>query len=155
MTQEKARGLPLFEESLLVCEARTQMQNGTGKLQQSFRMQSSAAVSSMMRKKSCDPVITGSEGRYNPSRNQKLYCQRQAWVKLEPALHLLLLMILQFYHLPPPHLPPGSNSSCLFPWCWRPAVVLYTILFRYCTVRFKMCSLFLVFICSLFVWKVL
>ena len=36
---------------------------------------------------------------------------------------------------------------------WRPAVVLYTILFRYCTVRFKMCSLFWVLICSLFMWN--
>ena len=31
------------------------------------------------------------------------------------ALQLLLLMILQLYHLPPLLPPPVSNSSCLFP----------------------------------------
>ena len=61
--------------------------------------------------------------------------------------HLLLLMILQLYHLPPPFPPPVSNSSCLFTRCQpcMPAVVLYYFTFQG-TVRLKMFSLFFVFV---------
>ena len=37
-------------------------------------------------------------------------------MKLPLALCLLLLMILQLCHLPPPLPPPVGNSSCLFTW---------------------------------------
>ena len=50
-TQEMAMGFSLFEEALLVFEDRTQMQNDTRRLQQPFRMQSSATMSSMTSKK--------------------------------------------------------------------------------------------------------
>ena len=37
--------------------------------------------------------------------------------KIQLALHFLLLMILQLYHLSGPLPPPVSNSSCLFTRC--------------------------------------
>ena len=40
----------------------------------------------------------------------------QVWMKLQFAIYLLLLMIVQLYLLPPP-LPPVSNSSGLFTQC--------------------------------------
>ena len=45
--------------------------------------------------------------------------------------HLLLLTILQLYHLPPPLLLPVSNCSCLFTPCepCMPAVVLFKALY--------------------------
>ena len=58
----------------------------------------------------------------------------QVWMKLQFAIYLLLLMIVQLYLLPPP-LPPVSNSSGSFTQCQPlcaspcvPAVVPY-----YCT----------------------
>ena len=67
---------------------------------------------------------------FNPPKNQNLCHQYQAWVKLQLALHLLLLTILQFYHLPPP---PVSNSSCLFTPC-QPLYASCLLYFsRYCT----------------------
>ena len=47
----------------------------------------------------------------NFQRCEHVFRQCQVWVKLQLALHLPLLMILQLYHLPPPLV---SNSSCLF-----------------------------------------
>ena len=95
----------------------------------------------------------------NPARNQNLCHQYQASVKFELALHLLLLTILQLYHLPPPRPPPDSNSSCLSTWCQPLYASSCTVLLyfsRYYTVRFKMFSLLCVFIFNvLFVWKVL
>ena len=80
---------------------------------------------------------------FNPPRNQNLCHQYQAWVKLQLALHLLLLTILQFYHLPPP---PVSNSSCLFTCCQPPYVSCYTVLLYFS----RYCSLcFLYFLCLL------
>ena len=65
----------------------------------------------------------------------------QVWVKLQLALCLLLLMILQLYHLPPPLPPPVSNSSCLFTWCQPLYASCCTVLFSYCMI--KKCFLFL------------
>ena len=48
---------------------------------------------------------------------ERMFHQHQAWVKLQLALHLLLLMLLQLYHLPPPLAPLVSNCSCLFTQC--------------------------------------
>ena len=62
---------------------------------------------------------------------------------------LLLLMILQPYHLPPPLPPPVSNSSCLFTRCQPPYARCCTVLLyfsRCCTVRLKIFSLFFVFV---------
>ena len=72
--------------------------------------------------------------------------QHQVWVKLQLALHLLLLMIFQLYHLPPPLPPPVGNSSCLFTRCQTLDASSCTVLLyfsRYCAVRLKMFSLFL------------
>lgn len=45
-------------------------------------------------------------------RNQNLYHQRQARVKLQFALHLLLLTILQLYHLLPLSPPVVTLIAC-------------------------------------------
>ena len=45
----------------------------------------------------------------NFQRCKHAFRQRQVRVKLQPVLHLLLLMISQLYHLPPPLPPPGST----------------------------------------------
>ena len=111
-----------------------------------------------MRRKELQPrhhriIFSGGQIGLNPARNQTLCHQRQAWVKLQLALRLLLLTILQLYHLPPPLPPPVSNSSCLFTRC-QPlyasccSVLLYFS--RYCTVRLKMFSLF--FVCLFFMY---
>ena len=82
--------------------------------------------------------------------------QHQAWVKLQLALHHLLLMIFQLYHLPPP---PVSNCSCLFTGCQPPCAHYCIVLLhssRYCTVGLNM--FFFKFFCLLFMhywWKVL
>ena len=52
-----------------------------------------------------------------PTRSQNLCHRCQTWVKLQLALHLLLLTTLQLCHLPPPLPPPVRNSSCLFTPC--------------------------------------
>ena len=50
--QEMARGFSLFEEAMLVFEAQDlNVEQYTRRLQQPFRMQSRATMSSMMRKK--------------------------------------------------------------------------------------------------------
>ena len=70
--------------------------------------------------------------------------QHQAWVKFH-CLCLLLLMILQLSHLPPPLPPPLSNSSCLLTGCQPLYASCCTKLLyfsKYCTVRLKLFSLF-------------
>ena len=86
----------------------------------------------MTRKKELLPrhhwiIYSRGQIKLNPARNQSLCQQCQAWVKLQLALCLLLLMILQLYHLPPP-LPPSGNNllACLLNASLSmPAVVLY------------------------------
>ena len=85
-----------------------------------------------------------------PARNQNLCHPRQAWVKLQLALRLLLLTILQLYHLPPPLPPPVSISSCLFTRCQPLCASCCTALLyfsRDCTVRLKMFSWFFLCVC--------
>ena len=82
-------------------------------------------------------------------RCKRVFLQRQAQVKLQPALRLLLLTILQLYHLPPPLPPPASNSSCLFRRCQPLYASPCTVLLyfsRYSTIRLKVLSLFFVFV---------
>ena len=79
--------------------------------------------------------------------------------EIQLALGLLLLMILQLYHLPPPLPPPVSNSYCLFTQC-QPAPVcqlLYctTVLFKvlYCKIKnvffiFYVCLFFMYYLCE-------
>ena len=62
-------------------------------------------------------------------------------MKLQLALRLPLLMILQLYHLPPPLPLPVTNSSSLFTRCQPLYASCCTVLLyfsRYCTVRLKM-----------------
>ena len=76
--------------------------------------------------------------------------QCQAWVKLQFALHLLLLTILQLYHLSPPLPPPVRNSSCLFTGCQPPDASCTTVLFKvlYC----KTNNVFFIFVCLFFMY---
>ena len=77
--------------------------------------------------------------------------QHQWWVKLQLALHILLLTILQLYHLSPPLPTSVSNSSCLFTRCQPLYVSYWTILLYfsgYCTVRLKR------FLCLFFMYSV-
>ena len=79
--------------------------------------------------------------RIESSKEPEPVLQHQAWVRLQLALHLLLLMVLQLYHLPPPSPPPVSNSSCLFTRCQPLYASCCTVLLyfsRQCTVRLKM-----------------
>ena len=94
----------------------------------------------------------------NFQRCECAFYQHQMWVTLQLVLCLLLLKMWSFSSTIS-HLLSFLQSVTLLACSldaspWRPAVVLYTVLFRYRTVRFKM-FLFLVLICSLFVWKVL
>ena len=74
-----------------------------------------------------------------PARNQNLCHQHQAWVKLQLALCLLLLTILQIYHLPPLLPPAVGNSSRLFTRCQPLDASCYALplyFSRYCTIKF-------------------
>ena len=82
------------------------------------------------------------------ARSQNPWHQHQAWVKLQSALHLLLLTVLQLCHLPPALPPPVGN---FLPVHLIPAPVcqlLYctAVLSRYWTVRLKM-FIFCLFFC--------
>lgn len=69
-------------------------------------------------------------------------------MKLQLAFHLLLLMILQFFHLPPLLSPPVSIFSCLFTQC-QPLYAMCCVLLyflRYCTVRFQMFIFFVFYV---------
>jgi len=72
------------------------------------------------------------------------------------AQSLLLLTILQLYHLPPPLPPPAGNSSSLLAWCQPPVcqrLHCTTVLSRQCSLRLKM---FCVYVCDVvLVWKIL
>ena len=88
----------------------------------------------------------------NFQRCKRVFHQCQVWVKLQLALHLLLLMILQLYHLPPPLPPPVSNSSCLFTGCQPLDASCTTVLFKVLyykinNVFFIFCVCFLCIIC--------
>ena len=70
------------------------------------------------------------------------------------CLHLLLLTILQLYHLSPPLLPPVSSSSCLFTGCQPLYASCCTILLLfkvlYCKIKnvfFIFCVCFICIIC--------
>ena len=102
------------------------------------------------------PLVVSSRGHIelNPARNQNPCHQHQVWVTLQLALQLLVLMTLQLYHLPPPFSPPISNSSCLFTWCQpldASCCIVPLYFSRYCTVKLNIFSLFLCFLCTIYV----
>ena len=73
----------------------------------------------------------------NFQRCEGAFHQCQAWVKLQLVLCLLLLTVLQLYHLSSPLPPPVSNSSGLFTWCQALYANHCTILHffsRYCKI---------------------
>ena len=156
--QEMARGFSLFKEALLVFEAQdpnveryTKVAAAVQNAIQCYRViydEKKRATTQT----SLDHFFKegiGSSNELSPARNQNLCHQRQAWVKLQLALRLLLLTILQLYHLPPPLPPPVSNSSCLFTRSQPLYASCCTVLLyfsRYCPVRLKMFSLFFVFV---------
>ena len=85
-------------------------------------------------------------------KDGNVFHQRQAWVKFQSALPLLILTILQLNHLSLPLPPPVSNltllASSLYASPCVPAVVLYYGTFQgtYCKIQ----SLFpLFFVCLL------
>ena len=86
----------------------------------------------------------------NPARNQNLWHQRQAWVTLQLAFCLLLLMILQLYHLSPSLPPPISNSSCMFNSSpCMPVLVLFKVLYcRILNVLFFVCLFSTYYLCE-------
>ena len=89
----------------------------------------------MTRKKELLPrhhwiIYSRGQIKLDPARNQSLCQQCQAWVKLQLALCLLLLMILQLYHLPPPLPSPLINSSFLFTRYQSLYASCCTVLFR-------------------------
>ena len=92
-------------------------------------------------------VFSRGQIELNPARNQNLCHQCQAWRILQLALHLPLSMILQLYHLPPPHHPPVITlRACSFDASpCMPAIVRYYCTFQD-TIRLKMFSLFFVFV---------
>jgi len=79
--------------------------------------------------------------------------QCREWVRVQPAVHLLLLSILQLCHLPPPLPFPVRNSPCLFAQCQYLCANCCSVLLyfsRYWTVRLKMlifCVYILCIIC--------
>ena len=91
----------------------------------------------------------------NFERCKCVFHQHQAWVKLQLALPLLLLMILQLCHLPPPLPPPVSDSSCLFTPC-QPlydsctALLYFSRSYKIKTVLFIFCLLFMSYLCEMY-----
>ena len=80
----------------------------------------------------------------NSRRCACAFCQHQAWVKLQLALFLPLLTVLQLYYLPPLLL--LQSVTCLFTQCQPMYASCCTVLLyfsRYYTVRFKIFSLLL------------
>ena len=118
------RGFSFFEEALLVVEAQDPNIEWYMKVAAATQNAIQCYMSSKMRKKKKNLLLRNhwiifprGQMELNLARNQTLCHQCQMWVNLQFALLLILLMILQLYHLLPPLAPPVSNSSCLFTWC--------------------------------------
>ena len=127
------------------------MSNSKGWLQKLLRMQSSVTMSSMMRTKEPPPrhhwvIFSRGQIELNPARN--LCHQYQVWLKLHPALGLLLLMIFQLHHLSPPLAPPVNNSSCLVTRC-QPLYASCCILLLYFS-RYFTLKMLLILLCFMF-----
>ena len=139
-----ARGFSFFDEALVSFWVIGPDCKTTQRLQQLFRVQFSATVSSMMRKKELPPRfhwIIFSKGLNSDRIKFSKEPEPVPSTSGVLALCLLLLMILQLYHLPPPLPSLVSNSSCLFTGCWPLYVSCCTGLLyfsSYCIIRLKM-----------------
>ena len=94
----------------------------------------------------CKELDTNERLNWTEPRSQNLCHQCQASVKLQLALHLLLVIILQFYNLAPPLPSSLSNSSCLFTHCGLLCDIYCTVPLwssRYCTIWLKMSYFYL------------
>ena len=114
-------------------------------MQQLFRMQSSAAVSSVTKKRRKKEPLPrhhlvermSTSGLSDGGQAAMSLTLDVINVILQLALHLLLLTILQLCHLSLPLSPPVSSSSCLFPPCQPFCPSCYTVLLyfsRYCKI---------------------
>ena len=143
MMQEMSKGFSLFEEALLIFEAQD--------MNIEWYMKVAAAGQNAIQSY-C--VIYDEKKRIttqtSPDRFFKRIDRIESSKEPEPVPSMsgrseiatcpLLLTILQLYHLPPPLLPPVSNSSCLFTLCQPLYASFCTVLLyfsRYCTVRLK------------------
>ena len=146
--QEMARRFSLFKEALIVFEVwdlNSTVYEGCGSHSESSPV---LLCHLWQERKSYYPDITGwffqEDGQIwiqQGAKNMRHQCQ--AWVRLQLVLCPLLLTILQLYHLPPPLLPPVSNSSFLFTRCQPLCASYCTVLLyfsRYWTIRLKMFS---------------
>ena len=120
MAQGMARGFSLSEEALLVFEVQGPECRMVHKCCSSHSECNPVLPSHLWKKKK--EATWASLGSFlkrvdRTESSQSLCPQCQEWVKLQLALHLLLLMILQLYQLPPLLPPSVSNSSCLFTPC--------------------------------------
>ena len=107
------------------------------------RMQTSAAMSSTLRKKDLLPrrhciIFPKGWAELNPARNQNLCHQRQVGVKLQLALRLMLLTILQLCHLPPP---PHPRSVTLLACSLDASPYVPTVILYYCTFKVQYCKI--------------
>ena len=84
--------------------------------------------------------------------------RHQVWVNWQLALHFLLLTILQLHHLSAPLPPLVSNSSCLVTRCQPLCATCCTGLLyfsRYCTLRLKMFTFCVWFLCAICVKSII
>ena len=117
-------------------------------------MQSSATMSSIMRKKrattqtSLDHIFKRVD-RIESSKEPEPLPSASGMSEIEAYPPSPIANDLQLYHLPPPLPPPVSNSSCLFTRCQPLYASCCTVLLyfsRCCTVRLKMFSSVFVFV---------
>jgi len=81
--------------------------------------------------------------RIESSRESESVPSTSGMSEIAVALHLLLLTILQLYHLPPPLPPPVGNSSSLFTRCQLLDASCTTVLFK--VLHCKMKNVFSIF----------
>ena len=84
-------------------------------------------------------------------RCERVFHQCCAWVKLQLALHLLLLTILQLNHLPPLLPPTVCNSSCLFTQCppqYASCCTVTTVFFKVLYFRNILFFFFMFYLCE-------
>ena len=125
-----------------------------------FRMLSSTTGSSNNeRKRAATQSITGlffffkRVDRTESSKEPEPVPSTSGMSEIAACPHLLLMITLQLFHLPPPLPPPVSNSSCLFTRSQPLSASYCTVLIyfsRYCTISLKIMSFLCVFLYYLY-----